>query len=146
MVLKFIIVSVWICLLVILTAFILFRKILPKYKITVSDVSFQELLLALNAEINTELELWRNDVFVNDNGIANNSQYENYYHEISTKIVHSLSPIYYENIEKYITTEAVVSIVGRKVKTFLNEYVKEPFPEPSVKMLFDEEPRENNEK
>jgi hypothetical protein len=125
------------------TSWVLFRKILPRYKITISDVSFQELLLALNAEINTELELWKDDVFVNDSGIANNSQYENYYHEICGKIVKSLSPIYFDNIEKYITNEAVVSIVGRRVKNFLNDYVKEPFPEPSVKMLFDESDQPN---
>jgi hypothetical protein len=75
--------------------------------------------------------------------LIQNLNYGNYYHEICGKIVKSLSPIYFDNIEKYITNEAVVSIVGRRVKNFLNDYVKEPFPEPSVKMLFDESDQPN---
>lgn len=135
-VLKFMLISVWICTLLLLVAWALFRKILPKYKISTSDVSFQELLLALNAAINTELELWKDDVFVDHKGIATNSQYENYYSEISMTIVNSLSPTYFENMEKYISQQAVVSIIGRRVKNFLNEQVMEPMPDPSIDMMF----------
>ena len=139
MVLKVISISIWISLLFLGVTWVLFRKILPKYKITVSEVTLSELLIALNAMINTELDLWKDDVFNDNKGVANNSQYENYYHEICGKILDSISPIFYANIEKYITSEAVVSIIGRKVKNFLNTYVKEPFPDPTEKMLFDEQ-------
>ena len=139
MVLKVISITIWISLLFLGVTWVLFRKILPKYKITVSEVTLSELLIALNAMINTELDLWKDDVFNDNKGVANNSQYENYYHEICGKILYSISPIFYDNIEKYITSEAVVSIIGRKVKNFLNTYVKEPFPDPTEKMLFDEQ-------
>lgn len=139
MVLKVISITIWISLLFLGVTWVLFRKILPKYKITVSEVTLSELLIALNAMINTELDLWKDDVFNDNKGVANNSQYENYYHEICGKILDSISPIFYANIEKYITSEAVVSIIGRKVKNFLNTYVKEPFPDPTEKMLFDEQ-------
>lgn len=122
--LLFFIISLWIGILVLVCSFILFRKILPQYEIAVSDVSFEELLIVLNATINTELELWEKEVFKNkDNSIGLNSRYENYYHEISMKIVKSLSPTYFQNIEKYITEEAVISIIGRRVKMFLNDHV-----------------------
>ena len=139
MVLKVISITIWISLLFLGVTWVLFRKILPKYKITVSEVTLSELLIALNAMINTELDLWKDDVFNDNKGVANNSQYENYYHEICGKILDSISTIFYDNIEKYITSEAVVSIIGRKVKNFLNTYVKEPFPDPTEKMLFDEQ-------
>lgn len=139
MLLKIVIITTWLALLFLGIVWVLFRKILPKYKITVSDVTLNELLIALNAMINTELELWKNDVFNDNKGVANNSQYENYYHEITGKILDSISPIFFDNIEKYITSEAVVSIIGRRVKNFLNTYVKEPFPDPTSKMLFDED-------
>ena len=116
--------SIWIALLCLLSIWIIFRKILPKYKITSSEVSFEDLMIVLNATINTELELWEKDVFKNqDNSIGLNSRYENYYHEISMNIVKSLSPIYFENIGKYLTEDAVVSIIGRRIKIFLNEHV-----------------------
>lgn len=123
-VLSIFLLSIWIALLCLLSIWIIFRKILPKYKITSSEVSFEDLMIVLNATINTELELWEKDVFKNqDNSIGLNSRYENYYHEISMNIVKSLSPIYFENIGKYLTEDAVVSIIGRRIKIFLNEHV-----------------------
>ena len=86
MVLKVISITIWISLLFLGVTWVLFRKILPKYKITVSEVTLSELLIALNAMINTELDLWKDDVFNDNKGVANNSQYENYYHEICGKI------------------------------------------------------------
>ena len=85
---------------------------------TVSEVSFQELLIALNAAIQTEFELWEKDVFVDKKAITN-SNFDNYYMEITNQIIKSLSPIFFVNIGKYISEEAVVSIIGRKTKEFL---------------------------
>lgn len=135
---KFMILSAWVTLLVLLCIFVIFRIILPRYRVITSQVSFDDLILVLNAEINSELDMWKSDVFTEGKGIANNSQYENYYNEISMTILKSLSPIYFTNMEKYMTSEAIVSIIGRRVKNFLNEYVQESFPDPSVKMLFDD--------
>lgn len=112
------IVSIWFTLLILLSLYILYNKILPKYHTVVSDVSFQELLIALNAAINTELELWEKDVFVNTKSITN-SNFDNYYEEITTHIIRSLSPIFFINMGKYITEDAVVTIIGRKTKEYL---------------------------
>lgn len=119
MTLLFFIIPVWICVLILITTYFIFRKILPTYKITISEVSFQELLLALNAAIQTEFELWEKDVFV-DKGSITNSNFENYYLEITDHIIKSLSPIFFTNISKYITEDAVVSIIGRKTKEYLS--------------------------
>lgn len=122
-VLKTIIISLWFAFVFLGITWVLFRWILPEYKITVSEVSFDELLLALNATINTELELWEKDVFrEKTNVVATNSRYKNYYHEITTHIMDSLSPKFYANMEKYISQEAVASIVARRVRLFLNEH------------------------
>lgn len=98
--------------------FVSFRYILPEYKVKVSDVSFQELLLALNAAIQTELDIWERNVFVNKQAITN-SNFENYYNEISIHIAKSLSPTFYLNIGKYISEDAVISIIGRKTREYL---------------------------
>lgn len=116
------IVSIWFTLLILLSLYILYNKILPKYHMVVSDVSFQELLIALNAAINTELELWEKDVFVNTKSITN-SNFDNYYEEITTHIIRSLSPIFFINMGKYITEDAVVTIIGRKTKEYLTSKI-----------------------
>ena len=108
----------WVILLLLGSIIILFRFILPKYKITVAEVSFQELLLALNATIQTEIELWEKDVFVNKHSITN-SNFENYYLDITEHIIKSLSPTFFISIGKYLTEDAVVSMIGRRVKEYL---------------------------
>lgn len=102
--------------------FVSFRFILPIYKIKVSDVSFQELLLALNAAIQTEFELWERNVF-KSKGAITNSNFENYYNEISMHIAKSLSPTFYLNIGKYISEDAVISIIGRKTREYLTSKI-----------------------
>ena len=112
------ILTTWLSILILSISYIIFSKILPKYKMIVSDVSFEELLLALNAAINTEFELWEKDVFVNKQAITN-SNFDNYYMEITDHIIKSLSPIFFINIQKYISEDAVYTIIGRKTKEFL---------------------------
>ena len=111
-------IPLWVLVISLIFFYVLYRKILPKYKMTVSEVSFQELLIALNAAIQTEFELWEKDVFVDKKAITN-SNFDNYYMEITNQIIKSLSPIFFVNIGKYISEEAVVSIIGRKTKEFL---------------------------
>ena len=111
-------IPLWVLFISLICFYVLYRKILPKYKMTVSEVSFQELLIALNAAIQTEFELWEKDVFVDKKAITN-SNFDNYYMEITNQIIKSLSPIFFVNIGKYISEEAVVSIIGRKTKEFL---------------------------
>lgn len=111
-------ITTWIAICVIVVAYIICDKILCKYTLTTSSDSFQELVLTLNIAIQTELDLWEKDVFVDKNAISN-SNFENYYHEITTHILKSLSPIFFKKISQYITEDAVISIVGRKTKEYL---------------------------
>ena len=119
LVLAIIILSAWFFVWIIGLCYIIFGVIMPKYRTIISDVSFQELLLALNAAINTEIELWEKDVFANKQAITN-SNFENYYIDISDHIIKSLSPIFFINMGKYITEDAVITIIGRRVKEYLS--------------------------
>ena len=118
-----IILTSWITLLVILSITFIFKLILPRYKLTIQQSSFEELIMTLNLVINTEIELWEKDVFSNKGAITN-SNFENFYIEISTHILDTLSPTFYHNIERYITEEMVASIVGRKTKEYLTTKIK----------------------
>ena len=118
-----IILAVIIAALIIGSKVFLYKKVYPMYRTAIADVSFSDLLTVLNAVINTELEMWEKDVFKGkDNAVATNSRFENYYLEISHHIANSLSPIFYQNMSKYITEEEVISIIGRKVSQFLVEH------------------------
>lgn len=128
----------WITFLIVTSFYIIFRKILPQYKLSLSNASLEDVIMTLNVTVNTEFELWEKDVFIDDGGIANNSQYENFYNEISINILNSLSEAFYISAERYLTRDAIVTIVARQTKNFLNKHVQEAFPDPTLKMLFDE--------
>ena len=115
---QIIVIPIWISVVFLLTAYILYAKILVPYKLTVSDSEFSELLIALNAAINTEFELWDKDVFVNKKALTN-SNFDNFYHEMTDAIIRSLSPIFFKKMTQYITEEAIISIIVRKTKEYL---------------------------
>lgn len=123
MILNTIIIGVILSSLVIGTTYVVFLKIMTKYHKTVDQVSIQELLMVLNAVIQTEFDLFDKDIFVNNRGITN-SNFENYYNEISMHIIDSLSPVFFENMSKYMTQDAIITLVGRKVKEYLTMKVK----------------------
>ena len=120
--LSILLIVTWTAIVVVLATLIIFWLILPKYQMIKSDVTFQELLLALNAAIQTEFDLWEKDVFIDKHAITN-SNFENYYLEMTDHIIKSLSPIFFINIGKYITEDAVVSIIGRKTKEYLTSKI-----------------------
>ena len=124
--------------LIVTSLIILFKKILPKYKIITAEVSLTDIIATLNVIINTEFELWEKDVFIDQSGIGTNSQYENYYNDICMNIINSLSEPFYITAEKYIKKEAIATIVARQTKNFLNRHVQEPIQDPTTKMLFDD--------
>lgn len=100
------------------TSYVVFLKILTKYRRITSDVTIQELLVILNSVIQTELDLFDQDVF-STKGALTNTNFENYYHEISTHIISSLSPVFFDNMSKYMNEEAVITLIGRRVKAYL---------------------------
>lgn len=108
----------WIAICIIVIIYIAYDKILSRYALTTSPDSFQELIIALNIAIQTELDLWEKDVFIDKNAITN-SNFENYYHEITDHILKSLSPFFFKKMSQYITEDAIISIIARKTKEYL---------------------------
>lgn len=137
--LEIFIVSSWFAFLFLFISYILFRKILPSYKITIAQASLTDIFATLNIAINTEFDLWEKDVFVDQTGIGSNAQYENYYNEICVSILNSLSDAFFDTAEKYIRRDAIATIIARQTKNFLNKHVQESFNDPTTKILFDED-------
>lgn len=111
------------CILFLLTSYVFFTRIYNMFILKTEDPDFELLLTALNAAINTEIELWERDIFVNKKAMTN-SNFENFYYEISNHIINSLSESFYIRFEHYLTRDAVYSIISRKVKEYLTEKTK----------------------
>lgn len=101
---------------------IFYRFIYVPHKQAASIVPFSDMLVILNAAINTEFELYDKDVF-STKGSITNANFENFYADITRSIVDSLAPTFYIKMSYYITEDAVISIIARQVKNFLSDKV-----------------------
>ena len=99
-----------------------FKFIYTPYKLKTTKISFSELLTVLNATINTELELYEKDVF-KTKGALLNSNFDNYYMDITTNIIKKLSPTFFMRMKIYLTEEAVAEVIARTVKIYLTEKI-----------------------
>ena len=112
------IIITWIGIVSVVVAYLIFRRILTPYRLRVDGPEFTELLTILNAVIGTEIELWEKDVFSSKNYLTN-SNFDNYYHEITERVLQSLPEDYFLSMSRYLKPEAVVSMIGRHTKEYL---------------------------
>ena len=99
-----------------------FRKIYIPYKKEVVDLNFDSALFILKTIINTELDAYENDIFISKGSITNNN-FENYYKDITGKIISNISPNLLKHLSLYITEDMVYIIIARSVKKFLSEKI-----------------------
>lgn len=113
---------IFLCIVIIISACMFFKFIYTPYKLKTTKISFSELLTVLNATINTELELYEKDVF-KTKGALLNSNFDNYYMDITTNIIKKLSPTFFMQMKIYLTEEAVAEVIARTVKIYLTEKI-----------------------
>lgn len=99
-----------------------YKRIYLPYKKELVDLDFESALAILNIIINTELDAYSNDIFLNKGSITN-SNFDNYYHDITNKIIKNLSPALISHLALYITEDAIYVIIARAVKKFLTEKI-----------------------
>ena len=80
--------------------------------------SFEECITVLTLVINTELESFDTDVFTKDI-IITNSTYDNYYNDITHRIIRNLSNELIENLSRFISKDAIYRIIAKSVKKYL---------------------------
>lgn len=110
------------CLLFLATTFVFYRYIYTTYKINTQELAFDELLLVLNASINTQIELYEQDIF-KYKGAITNANFENYYNTITKSIINSVSAQYMKRLSFFITEDEIIAIICRKVKEYLTTKV-----------------------
>lgn len=82
-------------------------------------------LAVLNAIIQTELDIYDNDIFERKGGL-NNQEFENYLSSITKDIISKISDEFIKNMSRTWTEEAIYEYVVRKVKAYLIEQVYIP--------------------
>lgn len=87
-----------------------------------ASLSFTELLSILATIINTEIEAYEEDIFT-EKGNITNQNFENYYKDITNKIIENISPEFESNLKFYLTEEAIYKMIARSVKNYLTKKV-----------------------
>lgn len=83
-----------------------------------AELTFEECISILQLIINSELQSYEKDIFISKGSITN-SNFENYYRDITGKIVNNLSDDLIDSFTYYITEDAIYTYIARAVKTFL---------------------------
>lgn len=99
-----------------------YKRIYLPYKKELIDLDFDTALSILKVIINTELDAYETDIFMNKGSITN-SNFDNYYKDITGKIIKNLSPALISNLSLYITEDMIYIIIARAVKKFLTEKI-----------------------
>ena len=110
------------CGIIYLFAYFFYKNIYLPYKKDLVDLNFETALFILKTLINTELDAYDTDIFMSKGSITN-ANFDNYYKDITTKIIKSISPNLITHLSLYITEDMVYVIVARAVKKFLTEKI-----------------------
>lgn len=101
-----------------------FLNIYSKYKIRTSATSMDEVLAILKTIIQTEIEMYEDNIFSKRKALDNVS-YENYFRDITNNIIDSLSSDFFYKSSVYFTDETVIRIITRNVSKYLKEKIQE---------------------
>lgn len=120
---NFILGAVIITALIILTLYILIAHIMVEYKKKTATMTFPELLGVLSALIQLEIDRYEKDLF-NNNRTITNSNFDNFYNNLTHAILDGISPSFMKQMQIYITEDMITSYVARSVKQYLTTKVK----------------------
>ncbi len=120
---NFIIGAIAIAILINVTLYVLYSHLLVIYKRKTATMSFPELLGVLSALIQLEIDRYEKELF-NNNRTITNSNFDNFYNNLTHAILDGISPSFMQQLQVYVTEDMVVSYVARSVKQYLTTKVK----------------------
>lgn len=89
----------------------------------ISPNEFLGLLSILSSQIQTELDAYDQDIFENKGSITNNN-FDNYYQDLTHRILRNISPNMIHQLSQYYTEEAIYRFIGRSVRDYLVSKIK----------------------
>ena len=96
--------------------FFLVHKINQENKISPNE--FLGLLSILSSQVQTEIDSYEHDIFENKGSITNNN-FDNYYNDLTHRIIRNISPSMITQLTQYYTEEAIYRFIGRSVRDYL---------------------------
>ena len=84
----------------------------------ISPNEFIGLLTVLSSQVQTEIDTYDKDIFINKGSITNNN-FDNYYKDLTHRIIRNISPSMITQLTQYYTEEAIYRFIGRSVRDYL---------------------------
>lgn len=104
---------------------IFYLWIYPRYKKITHLDSFDVLYGILSTIITSEIKLYESNIFENRKAITN-SNYDNFYRDLTNRIIRKISPTLMKELQHYVTEEMIISMVARTVQVYLSDQVANP--------------------
>ena len=96
--------------------FFLVHKMNQESKISPNE--FLGLLSILSSQVQTEIDSYEHDIFENKGSITNNN-FDNYYNDLTHRVIRNISPSMITQLTQYYTEEAIYRFIGRSVRDYL---------------------------
>lgn len=96
--------------------FFLLYKMNKERKISPNE--FIGLLTVLSSQVQTEIDTYDKDIFINKGSITNNN-FDNYYQDLTHRVIDNISPSMIDQLTQYYTEEAIYKFIGRSVRDYL---------------------------
>lgn len=101
----------------------IYRFVFIKLKPRTQDLTIEELFSSINAIVSNEISLYERNILDNGGKIITNASYQNYYKDIMENISKSLSPDIIDRLSFYIKEDALITMISREVKIYLNNKI-----------------------
>lgn len=95
-----------------------FTRYFIYFKRNTSVLELEAAMTALSLIINSEISEYEKNIFQNNRPITN-SNFENYYNDITKKTIAAISPILMKQLCVYITEDTIYKYIGRTVREYL---------------------------
>jgi len=119
------IIILFVVIVLIFALYVYLNLVYASYKKKTFRMSFEESWEVLSMIVKSEIELYETDVFEHKKAITN-ANFENFYNDLSKRIISKISDDLMNSLTHYMTYEAVISYIARTVKKYLASYVKNP--------------------
>ena len=96
--------------------FILLYKMNKERRISPNE--FIGLLTVLSSQVQTEIDTYDKDIFINKGSITNNN-FDNYYQDLTHRVIDNISPSMIDQLTQYYTEQAIYKFIGRSVRDYL---------------------------
>ena len=94
-----------------------------KFIIKKRTLSFEDLIVIMTTVVQNEINIYERSFF-RHKGAITNANYENFYHDLTNRIFSALPKTFFDEMSRYITTEAAATIICEKVHSYLQEKAK----------------------